>query len=167
MKLRLAVSAALMLLVCAAAWGQTATTPPPIRMGLWQYEITNTGAGMPGMGGPHTVITQSCVTPASWTESFRGSGAQQGELKCTTANFHQSAGHVAFDQVCEASRDVRTTTHVEMTVEGDTATHGSVETRISGPGFPGMTVTSRMEGKFLTADCGEIKPGKGRVVSQR
>lgn len=163
MRIRLIVSAVFPLLFCAAALAQTSTTPPPIKMGLWQYEVTS--SGMQGQGsGPHTVVTQSCVTPETWTQSFRSS--RQQTAQCTTTNLHQTQHDVSFDVSC-SQQDFTFATHVEMSLDSDSEMHGTTTTKMSGPRFPGMTMTSTIHSKFLNTDCGGIQPGKSKLVSMQ
>lgn len=132
-------------------------------MGLWQYEVTLTG--MPGQGAAsRSVVTQSCVTRDTWTQSFRS--ARQQTQQCTTKNLHQSQHAVSLDVSC-SQQNFTTTTHVEMALDSDSEMHGTVVTQMSGPNFPGMTMTSKIHSKFLRADCGDIKPGQGRMVSSQ
>lgn len=161
MKTHLAVFAGLPLFICAAALAQSPITPPPIRMGLWQYEVTVNG--MPGPGGPHTIVTQSCVTPETWTRGFQNIRPSE---QCTTTNMHQTAHSVSFDVAC-SQQNMSSTAHVQMELDSETEMHGTVDSTVSGPGFPGMNMTSAIHSKFLTTDCGDVQPGQSRMVSHQ
>lgn len=163
MKIPLAVLAALSLLLSLSALGQTTAAPPPIRMGLWQYEVTMSGGPGPA-AGPRTIITQSCVTPETWTQSFRSSRQQAQE--CTTTNLHQSEHELSFDVAC-SQQNMTSNTHVQMSLDSESEMHGTVETQISGPNFPGMTMTSQVHSKFLSTDCGDVQPGHPRMVTNQ
>lgn len=164
MKIRSILFAAFPLLLCTAVQAQTSTTPPPIKMGLWQYEVTTTGGpGGPG-SGTHTTVTQSCLTPDTWTQGFRNS--RQQSAQCTTSNMHQTQHNVSFDVSC-SQQDFTFATHVEMSLESDSEMHGTTTTKMSGPRFPGMTMTSAVHSKFLNTDCGGIQPGKSKLVSMQ
>lgn len=163
---RYALPAALALLLSAASFAcaQTPATPP-IRMGLWQTEVMSTISGMPaGAGGAHTVVTQSCVTPETWKRDFQGSRSDRN-MKCTTSNLEQSSQKVVFDESCVSEQSYNMTAHVEMLIEGQESLHGTVDTKMTGPNLPApMTVSTKIQSKFLSADCGDVKPGQGKVV---
>lgn len=163
MKIHLAVSAAFPLLFCAVTLAQSPSTRPPIRMGLWQYEVTT--SGMPGQGaGTHTIVTQSCVTPETWTQTFRSS--RQQTQQCTTTNMHQTQHDVSFDVSC-SQQTFTLLTHVQMSLDSDSEMHGTTVMKMSGPNFPGMTVTNTIHSKFLNTACGDIKPGQSHLVSMQ
>ncbi len=159
MKTHLVLFAALPVLFWSTALAQNPATPPPIRMGLWQYEVTM--SGIPGPGGPRMIVTQSCVTPETWTRSFQN---PHPSAQCTTTNLHQTAHSVTFDVAC-SQQNMTSRAHVQMALDSETEMHGTVQSTVSGPGFPGMNMTSAIHSKFLRTDCGEIQPGQSRMVS--
>ena len=163
MKLRLAVLALLTLLFAVPA-ATSAQTAPPIKMGLWQHDVTVQMSGMPdGMASSHSVSSQSCYTPDTWKYALQNmqNHRQVPNTNCTTSNMEQDPHHVSFDMVCTVSgRDAfNTTIHVDMQFDSDEAMHGTTTTNMAGPNMPpGMAMTATIKSKFLNSDCGNVKP---------
>jgi hypothetical protein len=163
MKLRLAVPALLALFFTVTA-ATSAQTPPPIKMGLWEHDVTVQMSGMPdGMASSRSVASQSCYTPNTWKYALQNmqNRRQVANTSCTTSNMEQDPRHVSFDMVCTVSgRDaINTTFHIDMQFDSDEAMHGTTTANMSGPNMPqGMTMTSTIKSKFVGPDCGDVKP---------
>lgn len=145
-------------------------TPPPIKMGLWQNEATVTMTGMENspmgarMAGNHTSVHQSCLTPETWQSDLAKMREHQAE--CTRTNLHQDAHSLTFDESCNSGR-ITTTVHFEATFEGGEHMHGIATARSSGPDLPqGMTMSIHMSAHYLSADCGDVKPGETKMIHQ-
>ena len=142
----------------------THTTPavPPLRMGLWQSEITVEITGLPGStGAPHTVVKRHCMTAESWKETMQQ--MQNQTPGCTTSNLRQDEHHLAFDQSCSFSGGILATAHVDMQLDSNEAMHGTISMNTTGPSLPqGMASKSTVRSKFLNSDCGDLKPGEQR-----
>jgi hypothetical protein len=170
MNLHFAVPATLATLFSFAALASAQTpTPPPMKMGLWQSEITVQMSGMPnGMTmTPTTITSQSCMTSDTWQDSLRNMQNRQQNMpaNCTTSNLQQDAHHISFDASCTAQQGISTTLHVDMQFDGDEGMHGTTTASMSGPNMPsGMQMNSTIKSKFLSSDCGDVKPGKGKMV---
>ena len=173
MKIRLAALAPLALLLSLVAVAQTTPlTPPPIKMGLWQSSVTVNMSAMPGMpagaagaGGAMTRVNQSCMTPDSWKNAFHSmqQRQQQTAANCTTANVQQDSHQVTFDMDCSSQQGYSTNIHVQMFLDSDEAMHGNATVKMSGANFPqGMSMTSAITSKFVSSDCGDIKPGESK-----
>jgi hypothetical protein len=136
--------------------------PPPIKMGLWQSEVTVNMSGMGGPGnGEHTSIHRACMTPDSWKKDMQAMHQQQQKVNCTTLNMQQDSHRISFDEQCSADEGYNTNVHVEMLLDSEEAMHGTAAVKMSGPNFPqGMSMNSRISSKYLSADCGDIKPGE-------
>jgi Protein of unknown function (DUF3617) len=166
MKFRLAFAASLPLLLASAALTAAAQVPdiapPPIKMGLWQSTITVNS----GMGAGHPITNQSCYTPDSWKQSMQQMQSRQPQnLNCTTSNFQQDSHKMSFDGQCSSDQGYNFSYHVEMFLDSDSAMHGTTAAKMSGPAFPqGMTMNSSVSSKFISTDCGDIKPGESKPV---
>jgi len=147
-------------------------TPPPVKMGLWQSSVTINMSGMPNMpsgAGSTTHVNQSCMTPDNWKDAFRNmqQRRQQMSANCTTTNYSQDAHQLTLDMSCTSEQGMNTNMHIQMFLDNDSAMHGSATTKISGAAFPqGMVVNSTISSKFLSSDCGDVKPGEGKAVQQ-
>ncbi|HEY1499178.1 MAG TPA: DUF3617 domain-containing protein [Acidobacteriaceae bacterium] len=159
------VPLAVLPLLCVVAAAQEPIpniAPPPVKMGLWQSTINV----KPGMGPAGAAVTnQSCYTPDSWKQSMQSIQSRQPNTNCSTSNLHQDAHQLSFDVTCAADQGYTISYHVEMFLDSDTAMHGSTTGKMSGPAFPqGMTMGSTITSKFLSSDCGSIKPGESKPV---
>lgn len=173
MRHRLSTLAMLPLLVSFAGIAAAQTLqPPPIKMGLWQSEVTTTMEGMPnlpmgqGMGGGRTVVTQGCLTPDTWKKDIQGAQQHMHNTNCTLSHFEQDAHHIAFDQACtSAQAGFSNETHFEMLIDDTENGHGHADTKMTGPNLPqGMAMHMTIKTKYLSADCGDVKPGEGKVI---
>lgn len=171
MNLRIATFATLPLLASLASIAAAQTLePPPIKMGLWQSEVTTTMEGMPtmpsGMGSGHTIVTQGCLTPDTWKKDIQGMQQHMHNTNCTLSNFEQDSHHVSFDQACtSAQAGFSSNTHFEMLIDDPENGHGHADTKMTGSNIPqGMAMHMTMKTKYLSADCGSVKPGEGKVI---
>jgi hypothetical protein len=179
MKLRLLSPAFLPLLLsfAALAAAQIPTiAPPPIKMGLWQSSVTVNMSGMPNNpnmpsgagGGSMTHVNQSCMTPNSWRDAFRNMQQrrqQAASANCSTLNVSQDAHQVTFDMNCSSQQGFTSNVHVQMLLDSEEAMHGNATVKMSGPNFPqGMSMTSIITSKFVSSDCGDVKPGQSKPV---
>lgn len=164
--------AGMMLVAASVVAAQTgAGSPPPIRMGLWQSEVSVNLSGMenlpPGAGADRTSVHQSCMTPDSWKKSMQAMrGQQPSRVNCTTANMQQDSHRIAFDEQCTAEQGYNTNVHVEMFLDSQEAMHGTAAVKMTGPAFQRpISMNSTITSKFLSKDCGDIKPGEERAVN--
>lgn len=165
MKFRIVPAATLALLVSLAGLAAAQVpniAPPPIKMGLWQSSVTVTG----GMGAAGRAITnQSCYTPDSWKESMQNMQSRQQKMNCTTSNLQQDSHSLSFEGQCSADQGFTINYHIQMVLDSDSAMHGSSTTKMSGPNFPqGMAMSAVINSKFVSSDCGDIKPGESKSV---
>jgi hypothetical protein len=167
MKFRLLTLPSLPLLLSFAALAAAQVpniAPPPIKMGLWQSSVTLNSTAM-GPAGGHPITNQSCYTPDSWKQSMQKMQSRQPTMNCTTSNMQQDSHKLSFDGQCSEPQGMNVTYHVEMFLDSDEAMHGSSSAKMSGPQFPqAMTMTSVISSKFVSSDCGDIKPGESKPV---
>lgn len=158
MQFRLALLLFPATLVCA----QTPPAVPPLRMGLWESEITVEISGFPGgTGVPSTLVKRHCMQPESWKETMQQMQNQNPSAGCTTANLQQDEHHVAFDQTCKGTDGFLATAHVEMQLDSKEEMHGNLSMKVTAQGLPQpMTSKSTFKSKFIQADCGDLKPGE-------
>ncbi len=155
-------------LIAAQAVCAQDIAPPPIKMGLWQNEVTTTMTGMENspaaahMASEHTSVHQSCLTPETWQRDLSKMREQKSE--CTRTNVHQDAHALTFDESC-TSGQFTTVVHFEATFEGGEHMHGIATARTTGAAFPqGMTMNMHMNSHFVSADCGDVKPGETKMI---
>lgn len=146
---------------------QTArSTPamPPLRMGLWQTEVTVEVSGLPGStGAPSTIVKRHCMKAESWKETMQQMQNQAQPDGCTTTHVEQDEHHLAFDQSCKGGDGFSATAHVEVRLDSKEAMHGTMSMNMTVPGAPrGMATRSTFKSEFVGADCGDLKPGEQR-----
>jgi len=164
------LSIALLAAGSVAVQAQLSETPP-VTMGLWQTETNATVSGVENtpmagmaaaMGRGHVV--QSCLTPEKWKSDIQGFNARQ-QHDCTLSNLHQDAHEISFDEACQSGRGGTNNTHVDILIDSAEHSHGTVVMKMVNPAFPQpITVTTTMVSHYVSAACGEVKPGEGKMV---
>ncbi|MBT9329735.1 DUF3617 domain-containing protein [Paracidobacterium acidisoli] len=171
---------------CLAGASLYAQTPPPIRMGLWESTntITMTGLQLPpdvieklkAMGRsipgstPQTMTAQSCYTPEEWQKSMADARRHRDE-QCTQNNLSFTSSKMVFDESCTTSRGDTTTGHFEMYFDDAEHAHGSGHFTTTGgqgsqAGHP-LNIDMTVKGHFVSADCGEVKPGSPKIINHQ
>jgi Protein of unknown function (DUF3617) len=165
-------------LAVPASLAQVAPAPPaglsevpPVSMGLWQTDTSSTVTGlentpmanMAGMiGRPHA--TQSCLTPDKWRSDIQGFNARQ-QHGCTLSNVHQDPHEISFDEVCQSSRGGTTTAHADILIDNQQSAHGTIVMKVADAALPQpMNINMTMTSHYLGADCGDVKPGEGKML---
>jgi hypothetical protein len=164
--------------VAMSAFAQT-PSPPPIKMGLWQSNVTTTmggfqippdvaekmrAMGRPVPGGPQTTAVQSCMTADEWGKTWEKMNSN-GDQKCTSTNRTLEEHKLSFDESCVSPRGGTFTGHFEMQFDDDEHSHGSLHMKgEQGPSGQPITIDMTMNSHFVAADCGEVKPGEAKVL---
>jgi Protein of unknown function (DUF3617) len=166
----LAVAALAVAALAVAALAQIAG-PPPLKMGLWQTEVTSTVTGMPEMPagrGPigRRTVTQGCLTPDTWKKGLEDFNRHQQDTDCKVTNMHEDSSGIALNETC-TSEQFTSAVHFELTFDNSEHTHGSATVHMTGPHFPqGMDSHISMTSHYLGASCGDIKPGDSKVIHE-
>lgn len=144
--------------------------PPPVKMGLWQSTVTSQMSGMPNMpaGIPASkpIVSQSCMTADDWQKGMTQmqQDLQREKMQCSNVKLQHNGNQYLFDEQCGAN-GYNTTIHIEWNIDDQENMHGSSNAQISGAGMPaGMTMHGTMTSKYLSSDCGSIKPGESKVI---
>jgi hypothetical protein len=152
----------------AAAFAQSPDTPP-IKMGLWQTEVNTTIAGienMPQGGAGHHTVSLGCLTPETWKSEMEKLSDEQHRAECKMSNLQEDSHGVSFDEGCTSQR-YNSTIHFEAVFDGDDHLHGSAKIHVTAQGMPqGMDMHMTMTSHFMSASCGDVKPGEGKVVHE-
>jgi hypothetical protein len=160
--------AAVSSLAVLAAVAVSQAAPPPVKMGLWQTEITTkttTVEGNAGGEGAHVTIKQSCMTSESWTKDLL-SVKNQENSECTQSNLNVDSHKLSYDESCK-SDSYTTQVHFEMLVDGAEHMHGSASVKTTGPAFPqGMEMNMTLASRFLSSDCGDVQPGSEKTLQE-
>lgn len=156
--------------VTAQAQNQLSDTPP-VSMGLWQTDTSSTVTGLENtpmaamasaIGRPHS--SQSCLTPEKWKNDIQGFNSRQ-QHNCTLSNLHQDSHEISFDEACQSARGGADNAHVDIIIEDQQHSHGTVVMKVADPALPQpMTINVTMSSHYLGSDCGGVKPGEGKVI---
>jgi hypothetical protein len=139
-----------------------AAQEPPIKMGLWETSTTTTTKVPPqmpalaSMGGTATDKRVACFSAGDWQ---RAMGLMKDGMGCTTTQ-RPTAHGMSMDLMCKndatntvARMDVVFDAMVKMT----STMHSTMTAPSMGKGEVTMDIKS--ESHFVSADCGEVKPG--------
>ena len=172
----------MILLFAAVAGAQTAApaAPPPVKMGLWETSSTSHIAGLqlpPDVaaqlkamgrslpGGTHTLITQGCLTPEEWQKQMADMN-KPPDSDCKTTNRQVTPRSVSFDISCKSENGATTNGHWEMHVVDNEHGQGSAHMTSSTPGPNGQNLTMDMtfNSRYLSSNCGAVKPGDAKII---
>lgn len=166
-----------MLVASSTALAQS--TAPPVKMGLWQTTsiVTMTGLQLPpdvaarlkAMGRPlpgaepRTVVTESCLTPDSWTKM---TGDMQQKQDCTFTSRHVTAKGMSTDMACRMKdSQTHSTGHVEISFLSPEKMHGTTHIKAISASRPQpIEMNMDFESVYRGADCHGIAPGSGNPV---
>ena len=138
--------------------------PPPVKMGLWQTETNTTVAGMENtpMAGKHSTATQGCLTPDTWKSGLQKMNDPSSNCKVT--NTHQDSHSITFDETCSSDR-YNSDVHFEALIDSEERVRGTGKAHITAQGLPQpMTMDMSFTSRYLSASCGDVKPGEGKVI---
>ena len=164
------------------------TAPIPIKPGLWQTTSSGTTsmtlpaaqeaqiAAMPaaqqamvrsrmGGGTPTTVTTQACAAQQTSLNEIM-SQAQQKNTKCTFSNQTQASSGASFDVSC-VSQQGTASGHAQFQMVDSEHVTGSIHLTADGSSKGGsmhMTIDNTVTSKYVSSDCGTVKPGAAQVV---
>jgi hypothetical protein len=125
----------------------------PVKAGLWQTNVSlNHGSPIPG---------QSCFSAGTTLGSYltatnRGAPGTQ----CSVTNKAQTAHGIAFDNVCNG-QTMSSKGHIDFQLADSEHFSGSSHTTVTGTvqGRPvNMALDKTFSAKFLSPDCGSVKP---------
>ena len=144
------------------------TTPPPIKMGLWESTITTRmmPTDVPESRAEHVIKLRQCLTPGSWTSSFR----QGPGNSCTRSNESLSDHAYSADLAC-----IRASTNVlgriEMAFPSPDSAHGTIHLDVEARHVVNgqlieyhLTNDSTLDMHFVSEDCGSVNPDAPQVV---
>jgi hypothetical protein len=173
MKTRFVGFAAILLSLCTLATVRSACSQtiqlPPVKMGLWQTESHTTMSGMPNtpMAGAagHSTVVQGCLTPENWKSDLEKMNSPNSD--CQVTNVHQDATSITADMTCTSQR-YSSTMHFQGLIDDEEHMHGGAKLQMNVPGMQQpMTMQMTFTSKHLSSDCGDVKPGHGKVISHQ
>lgn len=158
-----------------------AVPPPPVKMGLWENKTTSQiggfqlppdvvaklqamGRPVPG-ASPRTMVLHSCLTADEWQKDMER--MNDPGKSCKTSNRNNTGNVWSFDLACNGDSGMTMTGHFEFVVADDEHASGKAHMQGSNMGPSGQTITSDItfDSHRLGADCGDIKPGSPKIIS--
>lgn len=106
-----------------------------------------------GMGGGSGNTIRVCVTKEQIARGFR----PEEKGHCSRTNISTSGNVTKFDFACQSERGGGITGHGVYTELGDTAFTVSTSADMTNPKMT-MHIQNDMTGKFVSTDCGDVKP---------
>ena len=171
------LSLALTASVCWAAAGQAAPVSLNLKYGLWEVTSVGTTSGAPPIppaalanltpaqkakmqaaiaaamassSKPHTY--KSCITAESIQHGFRDPDLSNG---CTETVVSSTPTDMQVNLACTGRHPMTGTFHFQTS--SPEAMSGTVEVNVAGGGNT-MKVNRQISGKWVAADCGDVKP---------
>ena len=172
-KIALAMVPATCLIFVAAHAASLNVTP-----GLWETTVQSQMSGMPPipqadldkmppqararlqsmmaneMGKP--VVTKSCLTQADIDKGFADAGRSTQD--CTRSLVSGSGSEQVFNMTCKG-KSAQTSGTFRISAQSPTAVSGVFDMATTGNGQT-MKMHMTLTGRWLSADCGKIKPGE-------
>ena len=133
----------------AQAQSALAGMPPEQRKMMEQMMAKQGGGGMPSIGAGGTTIQKVCITKE---QAARDEVGQQ-DPNCTQQHT-RSGNKLKFRVSCTGPRPMKG--EGEYTFQSDKAYSGRM--RVEGGGPQGRPMEMEQSGRWLSADCGNIKP---------
>lgn len=123
---------------------------PPEQMEM----MKKMGIKMPGPGGDPIVIKQ-CITKEQ-AERDEPPKVQKDDSGCKTANVNKSSKGMTADMVCDGRMKGKGT--VKVNYHGSDQYSGTWSFKGRDEGGSDVQMSSEFSGKWLGADCGNVKP---------
>jgi len=126
-----------------------------------QVRAAMAGAGS-GAAKPAGVTTQACLAPNTSMDSLLNQAQQRSSngMQCTFSNRVQTAGGASYDMSCTGAMG-SAKGHTDYKLIDDehfsSTTHMTITGNAQGQAMT-MTRDATTTGKFLKADCGDVKP---------
>jgi len=136
---------------------------PPMKMGLWEMTSTSTmkatgkmadamSRSGQAMGTPTTQSMKMCLTQENWQKAVSG----QMHPGCTESNVVKTAQKYSLTLTCSRGSSTMTTESVTF-LDSPVQMHGTIHL-VSNSQNGQMVTDGTSTAKFLSSDCGDIKP---------
>jgi hypothetical protein len=144
------------------------TDAPPVKMGLWETESTAKTTGMENTpmarAGNRTTVSQGCLTPETWKSGLEHMQNDAQRSDCKVSKMQQDSHSLSFDETCNSER-YNSDVHFEALIDDSEHIHGSGKVHITAPGLPQpMTMDMSLKSHYVSASCGDVKPGEGKII---
>jgi hypothetical protein len=120
-------------------------------------------AMMPGGGAPATTTRQVCIAPGTTVDSMMSRAQQTPGMSCSVSNKTQTANGMSFDMECTGqmgSAKGHTDLHITDADHVSSTSHITMTGTSQGHTM-NSTVDTTSTAKFVSADCGDVKPYAG------
>jgi hypothetical protein len=128
-----------------------------------QAQMRSMMGGAAGGGAPVVTTKQVCIAPETTMDSMLNRAQQSPGMQCTFSNRTQTATGMSFDMEC-TGQGGGAKGHTELrAIDADhvTSTSHMTVTASSQAHTMNSTVDTTTTAKFVSADCGDVKPYTG------
>lgn len=113
------------------------------------------------------MVSQGCLTPQEWQKDMEQMNAPANK-DCTITHRVTDAKSISIDISCKTDNGMTSSGHWEMHMIDKEHGHGSGSMKgdAAGPNGQSFAVTMTMDTRYVSADCGDVKPGASKVIKQ-
>jgi hypothetical protein len=125
-----------------------------------QAQMRSMMGGMGGGGTPVSTTRQVCIAPQTTVDSMLNRAQQSQGMSCTVSNKTQTATGVSFDINCTGQTGSgKGHTDVRLVDDDHVSSTSHMTVTASSQGHTmNTTVDVTTTAKFVSADCGDVKP---------
>jgi hypothetical protein len=150
-------SSSLFLMGVSALFAQLADIP--IKPGLWNTQVVAKMGLNDNDNEP--IVSQACFTAGTTINGYLAAMTKSApNIQCTVSNKVQTANHIAFDTTC-TSPNATSRTHSDFQLADSEHFTGSSHSTIVGSSNDhpiNMEMSKTFTAKFLSSNCGDVKP---------
>jgi hypothetical protein len=150
-------TASLLLTGVSALFGQLADIP--IKSGLWNTQVIAKIGLNDNDNEP--IVSQACFTAGTTISSYLAAMTKSApNVQCTMSNKIQTGNHIAFDTTCTGP-NATSKSHSDFQLADSEHFTGSSHSTVVGSsqGHPiNMEMNKTFTAKFLSSNCGDVKP---------
>lgn len=128
---------------------------PPVKMGLWEKKMVTSN----GMGQPMSTTAKSCVTTETWNNMV--SRIPKPQPNCTVKTTKNAHGYT-FDGSCSSSHGMSVQFKGSSTIQDSEHIVSESHSTIIMNGKM-QEMSTQGSGRFVSSDCGGIKPGEAEI----
>jgi hypothetical protein len=131
----------------------------PIKPGLWNTQVVAKIGLNDNDNEP--IVSKACFTAGTTISGYLAAMTKSApNVQCTMSNKVQTGNHIAFDTTC-TSPTVTSKSHSDFQLADSEHFTGSSHSTVVGSsqGHPiNMEMNKTFTAKFLSSDCGDVKP---------
>jgi hypothetical protein len=159
-------TASLFLIGVSALRGQLADIP--IKPGLWNTQVVAKIGLNDNDNEP--IVSQACFTAGTTISGYLAAMTKSApDVQCTMSNKVQTANHIAFDTTC-TSPNATSKSHSDFQIADSEHFSGTSHSTVVGSSRDhpiNMEMNKTFTAKFLSSNCGDVKPLTDQSIPQK